>query len=273
MEAAPGGRVDRARHVTAQNDPLLLEAGVRLGHRRQQRLGIGVLRPQEQVGAVADFDDLAEIHHGDAVTDVLDDGDVVRDEQIGEAELLLQIAQEVDDLRLHRDVERRHRLVADDEARIERQGAGDADPLALTAGEFVRVAVQRLGPQADLVGERLDPLVERAAMGDPVIPQRLGDDVADPEARVQGGIGILEDDLQFAAIGPHLAARQLVDALAIDADFAGGRLDQLQNGLAGGRFATAALADQPQRLSRRDVERDAVDGVNLPDGALQEARA
>ena len=97
------------------------------------------------------------------MADVLDDRDVVGDEQVGEAELLLQVAQQVDDLRLHRHVERRHRLVADDQARVERQGAGDADALALPAGEFVRVAVERLGPQPDLAGQRLDPLVERLA--------------------------------------------------------------------------------------------------------------
>ena len=97
------------------------------------------------------------------MADVLDDGEVVGDEQIGEAELLLQIHQQVDDLRLHRNVERRHRLVADDQLRVERQRAGDADALALPAGEFVRIAVERLGPQPDLAEQRLDALVERAA--------------------------------------------------------------------------------------------------------------
>src|SRR5207253_7008889 len=58
-------------------------------------------------------------------------------------------------------------------------------------------------------------------------------------------------------------------ALAVDADFAGGRLDQLQDRLAGGRFAATALADQPQGLALGDVEGDAVDRVDLADGLLQ----
>ena len=66
------------------------------------------------------------------------------------------------------------------------------------------MAVERLGPQADLAGQHLDPVVERAALRDPVVLQRLADDVADPEARVQRGVGVLKDDLQLAAIGPHL---------------------------------------------------------------------
>ncbi len=59
----------------------------------------------------------------------------------GEAELVLQVLEQVEDLRLDRDVERRDRLVADDQLRLERERAGDADPLALAARELVRVAV------------------------------------------------------------------------------------------------------------------------------------
>jgi hypothetical protein len=39
----------------------------------------------------------------------------VADEQIGQPELALQVLHQVDDLRLDRDVQRRDRLVADDE--------------------------------------------------------------------------------------------------------------------------------------------------------------
>ena len=81
-------------------------------HRRQQRLRVGVQRVGEEFGLVGDLDDAPEIHHRDAVADVLDDREVVRDEQIGEAVLALQVDQQVDDLRLDRDVERRDRLVA-----------------------------------------------------------------------------------------------------------------------------------------------------------------
>jgi hypothetical protein len=58
----------------------------------------------------------------------------------------LQIVQKVDHLRLDRDVECGDRLVADDQARVERERAGDADALALAAGEFVREAVERPRP-------------------------------------------------------------------------------------------------------------------------------
>ena len=73
----------------------------------------------------------------------------MRDEQVGEAEPLLQVDQQVDDLRLDVDVERRDRLVGDDEVRLDRERARDGDALALAAGEFVRVALARRARQAD----------------------------------------------------------------------------------------------------------------------------
>jgi len=81
----------------------------------------------EECRLVGDLDDLAEIHYRDAVAELLDDGEVVGDEEIREAEFTLQVAEEIDHLRLHRDVERRGRLVPDDEARMQRQRAGDAE--------------------------------------------------------------------------------------------------------------------------------------------------
>ena len=125
------------------------KAGIWLGDRRQQRLGIGVQRPVVERLLVGDLDQLAEIHHRDAVADVLHHRKVMGNEQIGEAEALLQILQQVDDLRLDRDVERRHRLVADDQVGIDGEGAGDADALALPARELVRITPGMFGRQTD----------------------------------------------------------------------------------------------------------------------------
>jgi hypothetical protein len=69
----------------------------------------------------ADLDDLAEIHHRHAVRHVEDHVEIVRDEEVGEAEARREIHQEVQHLGLDRDVEGRDRLVGHDEARLERQ--------------------------------------------------------------------------------------------------------------------------------------------------------
>ena len=61
----------------------------------------------------ARLDDPAEVHHEHVVGDQLDHRQVVRDEDVGDAGLLLQVHEQVEHLRLDRDVERRNRLVGD----------------------------------------------------------------------------------------------------------------------------------------------------------------
>ena len=103
--------------------PLDVATGDRLGVGREERLRVRVQRSQEEIVGGCELDDLAEIHHRDPVGDVADDGEVVRDEEIGEVELLLQLDQKVEDLRLDRDVECRDRLVGDDELRLQDERA------------------------------------------------------------------------------------------------------------------------------------------------------
>ena len=87
---------------------------------------------------------------------------------------LAQPFQEAQDLRLHRDVERRDRLVGDEQLGVEHQRARDADALALAAGEFVRIAVECIARQADL-GEQLSRAPRRSRRdAHAVDAQRLG---------------------------------------------------------------------------------------------------
>ena len=65
--------------------------------------------------------------------------------------LLLQFLQQIDDLRLDGNIQGRHRFVAHDEFRTHRQGTGDANALALTAAEFVRVTIIMVLAQANLL--------------------------------------------------------------------------------------------------------------------------
>ena len=83
------------------------------------------------------------------------DAKVVGDEDEGEVELVAQLGEQVHHLRLDRHVEGRDRLVGDDQLRLDREGAGDAD--ALAAGELRQVAVDVLGVEADELEQLLDP--------------------------------------------------------------------------------------------------------------------
>ena len=117
----------------------------------------------EQRRRRSDLDDLPEIHDRDAAADVLDEPQIVRDEQVGELQPLLQIHQQVDDLRLHRHVERGHRLVEDDERRVERKRAGQADPLPLAAAELMRVALEMRRVETDQLEQLGDTRSRRSA--------------------------------------------------------------------------------------------------------------
>ncbi len=110
---------------------------------------------------VADLDDPSEVHHGDAVGDVADDGEVVGDEQVREAELGAELVEEVDDAGLDRHVEGGDRLVEDDQLGLEGERSGDADALALPAGEVLRVAVGVTRLEADELQQLVDALADR----------------------------------------------------------------------------------------------------------------
>ena len=71
------------------------------------------------------LDELALAHHSDLVGDLPDDGKVMRDEQIGNPELGLQVGQQPQDLRLDPDVERGNRFVQHHQIR------SDASALAI----------------------------------------------------------------------------------------------------------------------------------------------
>ena len=109
---------------------------------------------REEVARGRELDDAAEVHDADAVGDVVDDGEIVRDEEVREPEPPLQVAHQVQHLRLHRHVERRRRLVADEERRVRRQRARDRDALPLAARELVRILRAVGRREADLLQQR-----------------------------------------------------------------------------------------------------------------------
>ena len=102
----------------------------------------------EQAFGRAGFHDLPEVQDGDVVADVLDHPEIVGDEQVAEAEIVLQPAQEVEDLCLYRDVEGGDGLVAAEEFRAAGERAGDGDALALAAGKLVREEPRLIRAQA-----------------------------------------------------------------------------------------------------------------------------
>ena len=108
-----------------------------------QLLRVRLARGRDDLFGVAVFDDAATAHDQDAVRQRANDGEIMRDEDVSKAMAALQVAQEVNDLRLHGTVERGRRLIQHNEFRLQDHGAGNGDALALAAGELVRKAMAR----------------------------------------------------------------------------------------------------------------------------------
>ena len=102
MEVAAGWGIGRVGDIALQNDAAAfpLPLGVRRRDRREQGLRIGMRRRIEYPVAFADFDNPAEIHHGDPVADVAHHRQVMRDHHVGQAQPFFQVGHEIHDLRL-----------------------------------------------------------------------------------------------------------------------------------------------------------------------------
>ncbi len=143
------------------------------------------------------LDDLAEVHDRDGVGDVLHHREVVRDEEVREPEPLLQVLEQVHDAGLDRHVERGDGLVEHQERGVERERASDADALALTARELMRVPVRVMPVQPD---ERQELFDTRAVIaGHLVDDERFRDRGADRHAGIERRVRILEHDLHLAS--------------------------------------------------------------------------
>ena len=218
-----------------------------------------MLRRGEQRGSVGDLDETAEIHDGDAVRHMVHDREVVADEQVGQAEIVLQVAHQVEDLGLDRHVERRGRLVAQDQVRLAGERPGDGDALALAAGEFVRVFFAVGGGEADLFEQAVDPAVRFPCVaGDAEGPDRLGDDVPHPPARVERGLRVLEDHGEAPADRAGSVPRR-GHVMAVDRHPAPGRPVEAGDQPRDRGLAAAGFADHRQGHALADGEAHAVD--------------
>ena len=110
----------------------------------------------------------------------------MRNEEVGQAKVALQLSQQIDNLRAHADVERRNRFVTHHELRPQRKRAGNADTLALSSGELMRIARARRFIQS-YRSQQLCNACTKVKLRRPVSVdhQRLCDHVLHPESRVE----------------------------------------------------------------------------------------
>ena len=165
------------------------------GNGGDQRARVGMRRRIEQLSHRPDLDQAAEIEDADAGDEIPHQAEVVRDEDVGEAERTAELDQEIDDLGLDRHVERRSRLVEHDQLRLRRERARDRDALLLAARQFMRIAGGGNRRAIAPCPSRRATRRSTSARASSARLERHRDRLADRAARVERGARILEDHL------------------------------------------------------------------------------
>ncbi len=274
MERAAERRVGRVRHLTARQVARYLAAGVGIRDRAQQRLRVRVPGVGEDLLGRPDLDDPAEVHDRDPVAEVLRAGQVVGDVDVGQSEVLLEVEHQLEDLRAHRHVEHRDRLVRDQHARAGDDRARDDDALLLPAGQVARVLLQeQLDRRQPDPLERVDDLRAAFARGAHAVhAQGVADRLLHGHRRVEGGVRVLEHHLDVLAERAQPAPAQLGEVLVLERDRAGGGRGESEERAAQGRLPASALPDQPHDLAAPQLQVDAVDGLDGAGVAAEQPR-
>ena len=203
------------------------------------------------------LDHLAVLHHQHLVGHEAHHREVVADEDVGQAELVLQVLQQVEHLRLHRDVERAHRLVEHQHLGLQRQAARDRDALALAAGELVRVLAEAPRRRGRPCASSARARCSRSAASPPMPWIVIGSTSVWPIVKrgFSDAYGFWNTIWMRRRIGSRSLSRQREQVAAVEqhlaADRAAARLVQAQQRQAHRRLARARLADHAERVAAR----------------------
>ena len=144
-----------------------------------------------------------KIHHHHFIGDVFHHGKIVADEEIGEVVLLLEVGEEIEDLRLNGNIKGRYRFIEDENFRIEHESPGNGNALALAAGKHVGVAVVMFRPETHACHHGAGFFLALGFWRLGIHQQGLLENGADFLARVERAVGILKNDLHFGTQGPQ----------------------------------------------------------------------
>src|SRR5271169_1028278 len=224
----------------------------------------------QDVADIPEFDKLARVHHSDVIAEPPHDAEIVTDEQEGDALVASEMRQEAQDLRLDGDVERRRRLVEDEQRRFTGDRGGDQRALLHPARQLVREGAGDLGGTIDphLVQCALGAAQRLGARYSEMLHQRLGDLPADPQRGVEGGERILEDgpDPPPKDASP-LRRRELGEVLALEQDGAGDLrrwAEEVQDCAGYAALAGSGFTDDGERPSRLEGKGHIAHGGDVP---------
>ena len=130
---------------------------------------------------------------------MLDDGEVMGDEERRDAQVLLKVHEQVQDLRLNAHVERADGLVCDDEFGFARERRRDSDALTLTARKMGRKTIGECGIEPDAVEKVTHTALPIRRRSNTIAVERFAHAPADRPAGIEAAIGVLEHRLDAPA--------------------------------------------------------------------------
>ena len=221
----------------------------------EQFARVGVLRIVENLRRRAFLDHQPLLHDENPVGDAPHDAEVMGDEQKPHAHLVFQILQQVEDLGLNGHVERRRRLVRDQDVGLVGQCHGDHHPLPLPPRKLVRIGIHAAFGvvDADLLEQFQHPRPRRLTLQPLMQRQRFRQLLLDRVERVERGHRLLEDEGDVVAA--HVAQQLVVGAdhlLAVVGDrpaHLSAFAQQRHGRQCRDRLARAAFAHQRHRLA------------------------
>ena len=129
----------------------------------------------------------------------------------------------------------------------------------------MRILEERGAGQPDLLQQRVGHVASLLLVrSKTVYLHRLHQDLADREAGVERGIGVLEDDLDPALVLHRHAGRHGKQVLAFEQDLPARGFVEAHHGQSNRCLAGARFPDQPQRLTLGELEGHVADRLEFP---------
>ena len=206
------------------------------------------------------LDDLAFVDNRNSVRNKAYNRQVMRDEQIGQASALLQTVEQVQYLRTDRNVQRRDRLVGNDELRLHDQRAGNTDTLSLTTRELVWETGSELRQQTYLVQNALYFfLALLLILIQMEVDQTFRDDVINLCSLIQRSHWVLENHLAFTDdFLIQFLVNPTVDPAALEENFTSRGWVDSQDRTANGGLAGTGFTYQREGFAFVNVKVDIV---------------
>ena len=260
VKAAAGRRVHRIGRIARQRR---FGAALRRVHGRarcQKGAGIGMRRAAINLINRAFFRHLPQIHHQHAVGHFRDYAQVMSDEQDGCTCLTLQIADQIEDLRLDSDIKRRGRFVGKQHAWAAGQRHGDHDALLHAPTELVRIIPSTSFGCGDAHALQQPSDFSRGGTSRGVKAEGFEHLGSDPQDRIERGAGFLEDVADDSASdGSEFGRRHRQNIPALQQNLATGiacgrSREEACDAQGGDAFAASAFAHEAEGLSLGDGE-------------------